>query len=375
MSNVALYQELDVNINALLAGAEMTESADPTMRELMAIARELRAMPSPEFKERLAEELDAVVVASEDPRQLDPRQLAAEVGRGAQVGDVGRQVNDAAERDLAEVMPTLLHGGNLQGRTSGKTFAASFAMHAAVAALMLTSGLWLAEHGKQIVVGQVVDISPYVLPESVDVSHGGGGGGDRDKLAEPKGKLPKFAKEQITPPAIVVRNENPKLPVDPTVVVPQSMKLPQMALNMGDPMSGVSGPLSNGTGSGGGIGSGEGGGVGVGRGPGVGPGWGGGIGGGLYRVGGGVSAPRALFAPDPEYSEEARKAKYQGTVVLWVVVGADGKAHDVKVQRSLGMGLDQKALEAVRKWKFEPAVKDGRPVAVQINVEVSFRLY
>jgi protein TonB len=88
-----------------------------------------------------------------------------------------------------------------------------------------------------------------------------------------------------------------------------------------------------------------------------------------------VSAPRALFAPDPEYSEEARKAKYQGTVVLWVVVGADGRAHDVKVQRSLGMGLDQKALEAVRKWKFEPAVKDGRPVAVQINVEVSFRLY
>jgi hypothetical protein len=252
MSNVAVYQELDVNIDALLAGAELTESADPTMRELMAIARELRAIPSPEFRERLAEELDAVVVSAGEFGERNPqvRQHRAELGH-----QLGRHVNDAAQRDLAEVMPTLLHGGNLQGRTSGKTFAASFAMHAAVAALVLTSGLWVAEHGKQIVVGQVVDISPYVLPESVDVSHGGGGGGDRDKLAASKGNLPKFANEQMTPPAIVVRNENAKLTVEPTVVVPPNMKLPQMALNLGDPMSGVSGPLSNGTGSGGGLGN------------------------------------------------------------------------------------------------------------------------
>jgi TonB family protein len=88
-----------------------------------------------------------------------------------------------------------------------------------------------------------------------------------------------------------------------------------------------------------------------------------------------VSAPRAIFAPDPEYSEEARKAKYQGTVVLWMIVGPDGRPRDIRVARSVGMGLDEKALEAVRTWRFEPARKDGRPVAVQINVEVSFRLY
>jgi TonB family protein len=144
---------------------------------------------------------------------------------------------------------------------------------------------------------------------------------------------------------------------------------------MGDPMSKVLGPPSNGTGSGGGIGSGEGGGVGSGSGPGVGPGYGGGIGGGAYRVGGGVSAPRVLFSPDPEYSEEARKAKYQGTVVLWVVVGPDGRPRDIRVQRTLGLGLDEKAVEAVRQWKFDPARKNGQPVAVQINVEVNFRLY
>jgi TonB family protein len=144
--------------------------------------------------------------------------------------------------------------------------------------------------------------------------------------------------------------------------------------NIGDPLSKLNLP-SNGTGAGSGIGSGSGGGIGSGRGPGVGPGWGGGIGGGPYRVGGGVSAPRALYAPDPEYSEEARKAKYQGTVVLYVVVGPDGRPRDVKVSRSLGLGLDEKAIEAVKSWKFDPARKDGQPVAVQISVEVNFRLY
>jgi TonB family protein len=92
-------------------------------------------------------------------------------------------------------------------------------------------------------------------------------------------------------------------------------------------------------------------------------------------VGGGVSAPRATYSPDPEYSEEARKAKYQGTVVLFMIVGPDGRPHEVRVMRSVGMGLDEKAIEAVRTWKFEPARKDGQAVAVQISVEVAFRLY
>jgi protein TonB len=223
------------------------------------------------------------------------------------------------------------------------------------------------------------DISQYMPMSSKknDTIGGGGGGGDRDKLQAPRGRLPKFAMEQFTPPAMVIRNDHPKLVMEPTVVVPPQVKLAEAALpNFGDPKSVIpSGPLSNGTGSGGGIGSGSGGGIGSGTGPGVGPGRGGGIGGGVFKVGGGVSAPRALFTPDPEYSEEARKAKYQGTCILWLVVGPDGRPRDVKVARSLGMGLDQKAVEAVRNWKFEPAMKDGKPVAVQINVEVNFRLY
>ncbi|MGA8153129.1 MAG: energy transducer TonB [Terriglobales bacterium] len=219
------------------------------------------------------------------------------------------------------------------------------------------------------------DIPP--MQPSKTQAGGGGGGGDRDKFQAPKGKLPKLSMQQIVPPMVVVRNDNPKLTAEPTVVVPPQIQLAMNSLpTLGDPMSHLpSGPPSNGTGSGGGIGSGNGGGVGSGEGPGVGPGHGGGIGGGAFRVGGGVSAPKAIYAPDPEYSEEARKAKYQGTCVLWLVVGPDGKPRDIKVSRTLGLGLDEKAIEAVKQWKFEPAMKDGKPVAVQINVEVSFRLY
>ena len=98
-------------------------------------------------------------------------------------------------------------------------------------------------------------------------------------------------------------------------------------------------------------------------------------GGGAFRVGGGVSAPKAIFSPDPEYSEEARKANFQGSCVLWLVVGPDGKPRDVRVDRTpLGFGLDEKAIETVRRWRFKPAYKDGKPVAVQINIEVTFHL-
>jgi periplasmic protein TonB len=205
---------------------------------------------------------------------------------------------------------------------------------------------------------------------------GGGGGGDRSKFEAPKGNIPKQSMQQITPPAIVVRNDHPKLAVDPTVVIPPQVKLAMNAPNLGNPTAAMpSGPPSNGTGSGSGIGSGSGGGIGSGTGPGVGEGRGGGIGGGVFRVGGGVSAPKAIYNPDPEYSEEARKAKFQGTCVLSLIVGPDGKPRDIRVARSLGLGLDEKAIEAVNMWKFEPAQKDGRPVAVAINVEVQFRLY
>lgn len=88
-----------------------------------------------------------------------------------------------------------------------------------------------------------------------------------------------------------------------------------------------------------------------------------------------MTAPRLIYAPDPEFSDEAHKANFEGTVILWAVIGTDGYVREVRVQRALGMGLDQKAVEAIRIWRFEPGLKDDMPVAVQVNVEVNFRLF
>jgi TonB family protein len=260
---------------------------------------------------------------------------------------------------------------------------ASAIVHFALLGLLL-SGLFV---GHQIVqrtapreVVTLIAPSPdsYALPTSKNVISGGGGGGDHDPIPAPKGRLPKTAMQQIAPPAIVVRNEKAKLAVEPTVVVPPQVHIADNRIpNLGVASAPVmpSAPPSNGTGSGGGIGSGSGGGVGVGHGPGVGAGSGGGIGGGVYKVGGGISAPQAISSPDPDYTEDARRAKKQGTCVLWLIVDSAGRPRDIRVVRGLGLGLDAKALQAVQQWRFQPALKDGKPVDVQISVEVEFHLY
>jgi TonB family protein len=173
----------------------------------------------------------------------------------------------------------------------------------------------------------------------------------------------------------VIRNLNPKLAVEPTVVVPPDIKVAMNSMpNLGDPKSGSIIP-SNGTGSGSGIGSGSGGGVGSGNGRGVGPGDEAGMGGGAFRIGKGVTPPRVIYQTDPEFSEEARKAKYQGTCVLSVVVDPSGHPTNIHVLSTLGMGLDEKAIESVKNWRFEPGQKDGHAVPVVIAVEVDFHLY
>ena len=95
---------------------------------------------------------------------------------------------------------------------------------------------------------------------------------------------------------------------------------------------------------------------------------------GVYRIGGGVSAPVPTYRVEPEYSEEARVAKWQGAVLLQVVIDPSGVPQNIQVVRPLGLGLDQKAIEAVQKWRFKPGVKDGQPVPVAANIEVNFRL-
>ena len=94
----------------------------------------------------------------------------------------------------------------------------------------------------------------------------------------------------------------------------------------------------------------------------------------IYRVGGSVRAPRIRKAPDPEYPDLARGLRREGKLLLWAVVRPDGKIHDVRIARPLGLGFEERAVKAVEKWEFEPAQKDGKPVAVQLNIEINFRL-
>jgi protein TonB len=260
----------------------------------------------------------------------------------------------------------------------GKAGTTSLIVHICGIALLLALGTSKAvqEKAREAVNLVAPDIGAYIPQQAPkkEVMGGGGGGGDRSPVQASKGKLPKIAPRQFTPPSAVVNNPNPKLIMEPTIVVQPDAQLPNVNMaQLGNPL-GVIGPPSNGPGSGGGIGSGKGGGVGSGSGVGFGPGSGAGTGGGVFRIGGGVSRPELIFKPEPEYSEEARKAKFQGTVLLSIVVMADGSTSNIRVIRPLGLGLDEKAIEAVRKWKFRPSLKDGNPVAVHANVEVNFRL-
>lgn len=201
--------------------------------------------------------------------------------------------------------------------------------------------------------------------------HNGGGGGNFDKVPASHGAFPRASlDDQLVAPTVKLPTEMPKLAVDPTIAVAPDIKVPQGA-QMGDPTSQFSSMLSNGPGGPGGIGAGCCNGVGPDVGPyaGAGPP-------GIYPAGkAGVTVPRVIFSPEPAFSDEARKSKTQGVVVLMLVVGKDGHPYDVYVQQSLGMGLDEKAIEAVRSWRFRPATFGGQPVATQIAVEVQFHLY
>ncbi len=203
-----------------------------------------------------------------------------------------------------------------------------------------------------------------VLPKAEKM---GGGGGQHDLAPVTKGHLPKFSQEpQIVPPK-APPTIPPKLAVEPTVNVQTNLKVADNHMpDLGMPNSNLSG-FSMGNGSGTGIGSGNG--------NGVGPGSGGNIGGGLRHIGGSVRPPAVIFQVDPEFSEEARKAKFSGNVQVALIVDERGMPSHVRVERGVGMGLDEKAVEAVRQYKFKPAMENGKPVPVEIYVEVNFQIF
>jgi protein TonB len=204
---------------------------------------------------------------------------------------------------------------------------------------------------------------PPVAPKTEAI---GGGGGQHDVGPVTQGHLPKLAQTQIVPPK-APPTVAPKLAVEPTVVVQKDLKLADNNLpNLGAPNSSLKG-FSMGNGSGSGIGSGNG--------NGIGPGSGGNIGGGVMHVGGSVKPPSVIHQVDPEFSEEARKAKFSGNVLVALDINQQGLPTHVHCVRDIGMGLCDKAVEAVRQYTFHPATQNGKPVTVDMNVEVNFQIF
>jgi TonB family protein len=253
-------------------------------------------------------------------------------------------------------------------------------VNAGILALIIFMGARaIIQHINPPLITTPIDVGSFKMdaPKSSAAAGGGGGGGSHDMVDPIKGKLPKLEKAPITPPMVPIL-EKPKLAMEPAIAVQDNIKLPD---NPTLPMIGMHTSVnvtmaSNGQGTGGGMGTGSGGGLGSGTGNGYGPGTGGNTGGGVFRVGGQISAPQPLLTPEAEFSDEARRAKYQGEVMITLIVDAQGNPQNPRVVRPLGMGLDEKALEAVRKYKFKPAMKDGKtPVPVIITIAVNFRLY
>jgi periplasmic protein TonB len=212
-----------------------------------------------------------------------------------------------------------------------------------------------------------VSVSPYLPKLAPSAKIAGGGGGQADKLPASKGKPPKFSWMQISRP--MVNPPKSDITVTPTVLGNPDIKLPDNKdNNWGDPFAKtLNGSMGNGHGNG----------IGDGSGNGVGPGQGYGIGGGIPNGGtGGYGSPSCLYCPRADYSDEAMKVKVQGVVELIAVITADGRVTDVHVAKGLGLGLDEKAIDAVRTWRLKPALgPDGKPATVRQIIEVTFQLY
>ena len=253
----------------------------------------------------------------------------------------------------------------------------SFILHVCAIALVL----WLAtmSHPAVVHVDDTVtpihftlyDPPPPPIMQTAKVM-GGGGGGAHEVIEPARTRVPKVARMQMLPPQIAMI-EHPKLAAEPTMQVkmPETSAMPSFSTAQSPQIM----LASQGAGAHSGFGQGMGGGFGMGHGSGAGVGSGGGYGGGLMSVGGGVSAPVVLHSVEPEFTESARSANLQGTVSIQLIVDSQGNPQNAHVVGHLGMGLDEKALQAVKQYRFRPAMYQGHPVAVQMVIDVDFRLH
>jgi TonB family protein len=323
---------------------------------------------------------------SSSPAPKGPVNSALAVNWGANFGGFGHRIKEAffpTKLPPLQVTSKPIRVKDIWSKDEnfGWTQTISIGLHVALIALLvfpLFAHFSAPTEAKNKVDMTPLDISPYMakLPAGAKKAGGGGGGGDRSVIPPTKGHPPKFKWTQFTPPVANIQNPKPKLPMDPSLLGPPELKITSNLNTMGDPFAKAV-TSSGGSGNGGGIGTGSTGGVGSGTGGGLGPGEGGGTGGGAFRAGvNGAGMPSCFYAPTPQYSDEARKVKYQGVVVVMGTVQLDGRVSNISVVTDPGMGLGEKAVEAVKTWRCKPALgPNGKPIPVQVPIEVTFRLY
>jgi periplasmic protein TonB len=290
----------------------------------------------------------------------------------------------------------LFRSGIRSTRAPGRALAASAGLHAAMlAAIVLLTTLTVATHATPI-----EQVPRLVFLATPGPGGGGGGGGLRQPIPPARAQLKGTAvlKSAVPPPAVVrrpdpparrtpppVRTEPVARPVERTPPAAPPEPMPQVVAPVAtapadarDQAGSVTEPArdtpSQGAGAGGGAGTGTGTGMGRGDGAGIGAGSGGGTGGGPYRPGSGITPPAIQREVKPDYTDEARRRGLAGDVVLEIVVRSDGSVGDIKVLQGLGAGLDQRAADAVRQWRFSPARRFGTPVDVIVEVAVEFKL-
>ena len=311
--------------------------------------------------------------------RLVPHADAVRIGReltthASIVGDMGR----------TPALFSIFSSSSGSAPSKGVPLALSGTLHAGIVAAVI----FITAFGLASTATTLDQPEPIRLVFMATPGPGGGGGGGGLRAPVPPPKALREGHHTISSP-IPLREP-------PTPIVPAPPPEPKPALLNAEPLPVLVAPLvalpadmrdrvgvleqtvaqndSHGSGTGGGAGSATGTGIGEGEGPGIGPGSGGGTGGGPFRPGSGIEPPRLLREVKPDYTEEARRRNLVGEVVLEIVVRRDGGVGDVTVLQGLGAGLNERAVEAVRQWRFSPAHRQGTPVDVIVEVAVEFRL-
>ena len=297
--------------------------------------------------------------------------------------------------DVHAAVPDLFQPALAQHREAGVPLAGSVLAHAVI----LGAFALLIGAAPVVPRSQRFDTSSLVFLATPGPGGGGGGGGLKQPAPPPRAELQ--GASRMRSPVVTQRvvqgpktEPRPEPPPDPTPVAkpvepPPPEQKPEPAPPIvapvatvpadardraGLPADNTSAADSRGKGTEGGVGSGAGTGIGEGNGAGIGPGSGGGTGGGPFRPGSGITPPSLLREVKPDYTEDARRRGISGDVELEIVVRSDGTVGDVRLQRGLGAGLDQRAIDAVRQWRFSPARRQGVPVDVLVEVAVEFKL-